>query len=365
MALTLLQHLIKSRLNRVVHSLRGGNKTKQDVSVPRFSKTDNYYENGQLYRRHVVILMSRGCSVATCTMCPFTNYNLHGMHEIPASPVDQLEQHFKDNSGLDMDILAVYNDGSFFSNHEIMEEERFQFACFVRNSNIPHLHVESLPQFLTPEQLVPFCKALSPTRLTVGIGLQSASHVVQKYCVNTTVSKENFELAVNTAKSLGVCIKPYVMIKPPFLTDFEAITDVTESAKYLAGLGLEHMTLCPTRIAENTLAHSLFEAGFFFPPDMLTVFAALKKSTKIIESRVATQNLIGGDFDAVMSGGYDLYQDRILLNAIFLYNKTGTLDDLRLPKLLDAKLEEHIKKACPIVTDKLFSRINYQLSMME
>ncbi|MGH3824650.1 MAG: hypothetical protein ACRDRA_17725 [Pseudonocardiaceae bacterium] len=55
------------------------------------------------------------------------------------------------------------------------------------------------------------------------------------------------------------------MVKPPFLTDSEAVID---SADYLAGLGVIGITLCPTRVSRNTVAWELWQARLYPPPNL-------------------------------------------------------------------------------------------------
>ena len=249
---------LKRDITRLVLSARhNGNPSRPPQ--PRFVAYDSVIRpGGQLVARKKVILMTKGCSVPTCTMCPFTNENLYGQPD----PVDLMSQVRSTVARTENEppytLLALYNDGNFFAQREVPSQVQLAIADLVAESGVDELVVESLPQFITHAQVEPFIRRLGRVRLEVGIGLQSAHPFVREVCVNTSFTNAQFESGVTVLQSLAANVKTYLMIKPPFLNDGEAIQDTVDSLRYLHGLGLGTATLCPTRVARNTLAHDLF-----------------------------------------------------------------------------------------------------------
>jgi len=311
------------------------------VTLPRYSADDLYHDGSQILRRRVVILLSSGCSVPTCTMCPFTNYNLYGTHRAPPDPVLQLAQEFERNPPDGTDLVSVYNDGSFFADSEVTAEQRVGIARVVRDAGVLNLMVESLPQFMTPARLDPVVEALRGGALIVGIGLQSSNDFVRQVCVGTSFTRPQFERAVAVAYSSGVVVKSYVMIKPPFLDDAAALRDVVETAQYLCGIGAPSVTLCPTRVAENTVVHALFESGLYEPPHIFTVLAALHAVLHLVDVRVAVINLTGEDFESVTAISGSDAPARVVLEAIVAFNRSRDPADLRLASPVERCYAEH------------------------
>jgi hypothetical protein len=297
-------------------------------------------------------------------MCPFTNYNLYGSVAHPPAAVVQLESHFSEIPLAKPDLLALYNDGSFFSDREVSSADRLEVARWVRDRGFRRLVVESLPQFLTIERLRVFLASLAPTKLTVGVGLQSATDLVREICVNTSFSRSVFERAVDTTLGLGAEIKVYVMLKPPFLLESEAIADVATTASYLNGLGVSNLTLCPTRVAENTLVARLYQEGLFHPPDLWTVAAAVAVCSRHIKCRVAMQNLTGGDFDAVMSSAPTVAA-RVRLMRALQTHADECAPFVQLDAEDSAEVASRIVAARPIKSDDLLLRIDRYLNAIE
>ena len=296
---------------------------------PRFVSYDSIrLPDGAVVGRKKVILMSGGCSVPTCTMCPFTNENNYGLGLAPQGLLEQVKEVLtRTPEEPEYELLALYNDGSFFAPREIPGEVRITIAEHVARAGVRRLVVESLPHFITVESLAPIVEALGSVELEIGIGLQSSDDVVRETLVNTRVSRRAFEQAVAAMEHLGVRPKIYLMIKPPFLTDAEAITDVVQSVQYVRSLGLEGVTLCPTRVSRNTVAWRLWEAGYYQPPNLWTVLDTVRRAHEVTQVRVACINLRGSDFESVFPDSCPACADGIV-DGLVRYSETGDLRDL-------------------------------------
>lgn len=346
---------LRRRINGLVKEARVPG-TVEGSSV-RFFKDDLYFEFGEEFQRRVVILMSAGCSVPTCTMCPFTNYNNFGSEVSILSPLAQLEEHTAKHPLKQTNLIAIYNDGSFFADKEISREHRIEVARWIKSKEIERVVVESLPQFVTDDSLCEFVSAIYPKKLTIGVGLQSANNVVRELCVNTKFSLKEFERCIFLCHQNGVRVKSYVMLKPPFLTDDESLADVEETALYLKSIDSKHMTLCPTRVADNTLVAKLAVRGLFCPPKIETLAAAVEVVSSYVDCRVAVQNLIGDDFVAEMTGEDDPKRmKRLLASLADVSRKAGPVrfDLLERDRVL---IDQAKKNSCPFDTAKLLERI--------
>jgi radical SAM enzyme (TIGR01210 family) len=293
---------------------------------PRFVDYDRIrLPSGQVVGRKKVIVMSGGCSVPTCTMCPFTNENNFGLarDESGEDLLSQVRRTLaRTDAEPDYDVLSLYNDGSFFAPKEISREVQVEIASLVARSGVKHLVVESLPQFITPTALEPFVEALADVQLEIGIGLQSSDTLVRETLVNTRISQVSFERALACMQRLGVLPKVYLMVKPPFLTDGEAITDVVSSVDYLTSLGISGITLCPTRVSRNTVAWELWQAGLYSPPNLWTVVESIRRVHERLAVRVACVNLRGTDFESVFPDACPRCADAVV-DALMEFGETG------------------------------------------
>jgi archaeosine synthase beta-subunit len=306
-------------------------RSQERPAEPRFVDYDSIRSaDGRLVGRKKVIIMSGGCSVPTCTMCPFTNENNYGIvaKTSPEALFDQVRRTLmRPRSEPEYEVLSLYNDGSFFAPREIPRDVQVEIARLVAAAGVGRLVVESLPQFVTEQVLAPFVEALGDVRLEIGIGLQSADDLVRETLVNTRISRVSFERALKVMARLGVDPKVYLMVKPPFLTDGEAVTDVVKSVDYLTGLDVAGMTLCPTRVSRNTVAWELWRSGLYSPPNLWTVVEAIRQVHRRLAVRVACVNLRGTDFESVFPDACPDCADRVV-DALMRFGETGDPVDL-------------------------------------
>lgn len=320
---------LRHRITVLSRSLREVT-TVEHLQKPRYIGYDTVRDaDGVTYGRKKAILMSGGCSVPTCTMCPFTNYNNFGLHGANArglrEQVAGLLARTDDEPAYDM--LAIYNDGSFFASREVPADVQLDIARRVAATGVRRLVVESLPQFITADTLAPLVDALGDVQLEVGIGLQSADRFVRETLVNTRVTRQSFEAAVELMQEHDVVPKVYLMIGPPFLTEAEAVTDVVDSTAYVASLGIGGVTLCPTRLAPNTVAWWLHQRGHYRAPNLWTVVDAVRGAHAMAAVRVACINMRGTDFDSVYPDSCPRCADPIV-DGLVAYSVTGELSDL-------------------------------------
>ena len=144
--------------------------------------------------------------------------------------------------------------------------------------------------------------------LEIGIGLETADDFIRKICLNKGFSRTEFEAAVNhigslpPEKSKRISVTAYILVKPPWLTEAEAINDVIETIEYLSDLssvsGISIIPkLEPAVISQGTLLSLLWEAGEYKPMnywmllEILTRLHFHKKCSSSLRSvRIGSRN---------------------------------------------------------------------------
>jgi archaeosine synthase beta-subunit len=288
---------LRHRLSRIALSIRRSHLDKGTIDKP-FSTSDyDFYEGGRIYRRKKIILAAPGCTAATCTMCPIPNEAFYGLN-LKLTPEDFVQQFyaaFSDGPINSYQLISVYNSGNWFASREIPPLARQRIYQAVACSQAEGMMVESLPQFITPQLMEEARTYLGNKRLIVAIGLQSANDTVRNVCVNTTCSSQQFEYASRLLWRYGYTARVYLMVKPPFLTEQEAIDDAVASISYVAELGYEDVSLCPTRIAPYTVAAELARRNLYTAPSLWTIVDILKNAHMICKIRVTCLDLDGID----------------------------------------------------------------------
>ncbi|BBO86132.1 TIGR01210 family radical SAM protein [Desulfosarcina ovata subsp. sediminis] len=339
---------------------------KTITEEPRYISYDRIIQpDGKVLNRKKVILMSNGCSVPTCTMCPFTNENMFGLtSKVAENNFLKQVQHifYSDINPRQYDVLAIYNDGSFFSEVEMPQKVILKIAEEVTKSKAKRLVVESLPQFINEDKIKSFTDILGKnTKLEVGMGLQSANEFIRNVCINTNFTNDRFERAVEVLRKYEVDVKSYILIKPPFLDEREAFIDAIDTIDYLVNLRLFSITLCPTRVAKNTLAYELYLKGFYSPPNLWTIVDILKLKYESAKLRVACINLRGDDFDSIMPRACDLCSSS-LIRSLERFSTNQNINDL--PNNCQCHNNRAYFDSGEIDYEHLHSKIEYQINAL-
>ena len=271
---------LRKKLTLLIHKLRKSDLPENiDFDEPQSVVHDEVFFVGKTRKRKRIVLLSPACCVASCTMCPLPNEALGKDKKITsANLISQVKKAFAGADGSDHEMVTVYSNSNFFSDLDIFPEARIFIYEKFAASPASILVVESLPQFITAEKIAEAKKHLRGKKLSVAIGLQSADDTVRELAINSSCSRNAFENAVRLLKADGFTAQVFLMIKPPFLSEQEAIEDTAGSIGYLATLGIYDPILCATRVAPNTLVELLYKEKKFRPPWLWTIIEILRIS---------------------------------------------------------------------------------------
>lgn len=191
-----------------------------------------------------------------------------GGKEIPAETyIDQFLREFKAFDYSHFPMLCVYNSGSFLNECEVNPKARREILKIIATEkNIKVVILETRPEFITRELVNEIEKILSDKVVEIGVGLETKNDEIREYCVNKGFNTEQYLEKTKLIVDSKLHLLAYVLIKPPFLTEKEAIQDAIETARFAFQHGADVVSFEPVSIQDFTLVHYLHEGGVFDPP---------------------------------------------------------------------------------------------------
>jgi radical SAM enzyme (TIGR01210 family) len=231
-----------------------------------------------------LLLPGAGCSWAKtsggCHMCGFkeaTYRYTHG-HVMPPFVHKTLFGLWRFAAeGKGPEVLNVFNGGSFFNPAEIPQD--FQKWFFRKVGRVPGLTrvlVETRPEYVTRDRLQQAVEDCGDVKLTVGIGLECRSDEIRGGCVNKGFDLADFERAVETVKDCGAGLHTYVLLKPLYLSERQAVAESIHTVRYAFGQGSYTASLECSFIQRGTQMSQLYEQGSFRPPWLWSIAEVLK-----------------------------------------------------------------------------------------
>ncbi len=231
--------------------------------------TEREFLNGQTREERVLILRTRGCSWSYhsgCSMCGFwedTNPEISAM-DIMKQIDDFLKEYDKG------EVLKLFTSGSFFDPLELSEEIQIPIIeKLLQHYDL--LILESRPEYIIgrADKLKQFAG-----RLQVAIGMESTNPDVLKYLINKNYTFEDFKKASEELHKNGISVRAYLLMKPPFMKEQEAIEDTIKSARDVS-LFSDFISINPMNIQKGTLVESLYREGNYRPPWLWSVVQVL------------------------------------------------------------------------------------------
>lgn len=248
--------------------------------------------HGKIVDAYVVILRTTGCSwthKSGCTMCGYFNDSIWGKIS-DKELIQQFDSAMKNYSG--ERFVKIFTSGSFLDEKEIKPKVRDKILNRL-SEKIDKLSIESRPEYITDERLTQIKEIFQPKKLEISIGLETSNDFIREHAINKGFTFSDYNKAVKILKKYKFNLKTYVLVKPPFLTEKEAIEDCKNTITKIRNLS-DTISLNPTNVQRNTVVEYLWKRNQFRPPWLWSIVEILKKSKINDERKTIKCDIAGG-----------------------------------------------------------------------
>ena len=267
--------------NQAMREIRARKDESHDPREPTRVWLDEDNTPDGVYDSLTIILNTGGCRWARaggCTMCGYVAESVEGgtvAHENLMTQVEKCLDHEAENAEEQAGQIKIYTSGSFLDEREITAETRDAIAETFANRD--RIVFESLPDFVDAGKIADFTDRGIET--DVAIGLETATDRVRRDCVNKYFEFSEFERAATEALDVGAGIKAYLLMKPPFLSESEAIEDMKRSVRRCAGVeGCHTVSMNPCNVQRHTMVEDLYYGDGYRPPWLWSVAEVLEST---------------------------------------------------------------------------------------
>jgi archaeosine synthase beta-subunit len=241
-----------------------------------FLVEDERAANGEIVPVATIFLTNRECPWR-CLMCDLWRNTLSETVPVGAIPA-QINYALQRLTPARQ--IKLYNSGSFFDPRAIPIEDHGAIAA--RVANFERVIVECHPA-LVGAACYRFKDILSG-RLEVAMGLETVHPEVLER-LNKRMTTDQFEEAAKSLKKNEIDLRVFILVKPPFMTEEEALEWAVRSLEFAFECGATVATLIPTR-SGNGAMDELSRAGEFSPPSLATLEAATAHGISMNKGRV-------------------------------------------------------------------------------
>jgi radical SAM enzyme (TIGR01210 family) len=263
--------------NKVMRDIRSEKEASYDPHEPTRVWIDEDNTPDGVYQSLTIILNTGGCRWARaggCTMCGYVAESVEGgsvAHDALMDQIDACLDHEAENAEEESGLVKIYTSGSFLDEREVGAESRQAIAeAFADRDRIV---VESLPDFVDRETLADFTEVGLET--DVAVGLETGTDRVRHDCVNKYFDFDEFVAASEEADAAGAGIKAYLLMKPPFISEAEAVEDMKRSVRKCAAYA-HTVSMNPCNVQRYTMVDELYFRDGYRPPWLWSVAEVLE-----------------------------------------------------------------------------------------
>ncbi len=275
-----------------------------------------------------VIFRTGGCAWDRCTMCGYRHERYHGLSgsDLTARLLSQIAWVM---AAFDKDryqMVKIFTSGSFFDPDEVPEPARLAAAEAFSGKVII---AETRPEYVDAERLGAVLEAADTGAwdrpLYVAMGLETTNDQIREKCINKGFTFEDFKHAAAVSHQSGAGVKAYLLMKPLFLTEREALEDMHHSIQEAAPFS-DLISMNPCTVQSRTDLERFWRQRAYRPPYLWSVLDALIRADPHV-----TCDPVGG---GKMRGPHNCrHCDREIVDGIRTYSLTGDRG------LLDALME--------------------------
>ena len=274
-----------------------------------------------------VIFRTSGCCWNQCLMCSYRHERTTGTlspEVYEKNLLSQLAWIQEHHTPDEYEMVKIFTSGSFFDPREIPLNIQKRIASAFRGKIVI---AETRPEFVNEESISPFLVAIDDgswkTPLFCAVGLETSDDLIREKCIRKGFLFSDFTKASARARASGVGVKAYLLFKPLFLTEKEAIEDVKTSI-IAAMRHADLISLNPCTVQNRTDLEWYWKRGAYRPPYLWSVLEILQDSPVHLTcdpvggGRQRGAHNCGACDDVIVKGirDYSLTADRDLITSL-------------------------------------------------
>ncbi|MEF8831945.1 MAG: archaeosine biosynthesis radical SAM protein RaSEA [Candidatus Thermoplasmatota archaeon] len=281
-----------------------------------------HWDEEELYRGEIkdvfsLIFRTKGCYRSYTSGCSMCGYYTDTNPEIKREDIeDQLEEGLSHYEG--QDIVKIYTSGSFLDEDEIDDELAIKI---LESFDAEKTVIETRPEFVERERVEKLSQTVD--ELELALGLESTNDFVLENCINKGFTFSDYKNSVEEISDI-VSVRTYLLLKPPFLTEKEAVKDLINSIKKISDL-TDIISINPVNVQKGTLLEELWHRELYSPPWLWSLIEVLTSTVDLEIPIIVSKAGLGSERGA---GNCEECTDK-MIELLERFNKTQDISILK------------------------------------
>lgn len=218
--------------------------------------------------RVVIAVPTRGCrwvrSGSPCQHCPVPG--IMATHGAVTRVVSAVKEEATKYSRRRVETVCLYSPGSLLDASEMSEGELEEVVRTVTlDLNPKRIIIEARPELIDKNVLAVLQHLIKLANIEVNIPLESWNQKT-RVALGKSFSNRLFSRAARDVQQIGCDFSSSVLLKPPSLSEGDAISDAVDTIEWLSRLDPLHVVLEPMHVFSGTPLAAQYLAGEYAPP---------------------------------------------------------------------------------------------------
>lgn len=290
-----------AQLDRLYEEIRSISNKYMSLFDKRVCSKAAVFSHG-FRQKSKIIIQTRtfGCSWynsgSGCFMCSAYN-QLFKKQKITSTQIIKQFDILENTYNLkDCNTLFAYS-SNFLDNVETpLKARKHLYRLLNRYKNLKNIVFQTRPELISPENLNEIKKYLPDKDVTLRLGIETSNDFIRKYCVNKSFSFNFVKKKVKLMHDFNLQASAFLLIKPPFLTEKEAIDDALTSIRDCFEIGIKDVVMKPVIVFKPSLVGLLYRLKMYRPTWVWSIVHILKESRKTEQyKQIVFSTLTSGD----------------------------------------------------------------------
>ena len=183
-------------------------------------------------------------------------------------------------------VVCIYNEGNMLNDWELPMQQLEVILRDLARNGVKLVVLESRPEYINAAVLTRMKYAAGNMKIQVGIGLESTNNFIRNELFLKAMTARNYEAAVALLHEFDMSALAYVILKPPFLNEAQAVRDTVNTIYWAFNVGTDAVSVEPIGVEPHTVTALLAKAGYFKPAWLWSVVRVAQLTRGLGEVRL-------------------------------------------------------------------------------
>jgi radical SAM enzyme (TIGR01210 family) len=214
-------------------------------------------------------------------------------------------------------FVKIYTSGSFLDDNEVPKEVRGYI--FDRFKDAERILFESRPEYISEDVL-----RTLPKNVTIALGLESSDPDVLAASIKKGFTPDDSRAAGTRIKNAGLAVRTYILLKPAYLNERDAVADAVSSIRFASAFS-DEISINPVNVQKFTHLERLWKKGDYRPPWIWSLIEVMRTCAGTVNARMMSSPSGGGTQRGVHNCGMC---DKDALSAVERFSFSQNIKDL-------------------------------------